>query len=374
MNIIVVQYGVGKMSKYTMRYVIEKGWEIDGAFDINPSLFGVDINTVMETSNPYGVKVQPHTEFEAFLKENKPNVVIVTTMSLFKDVYPALEICAKCGVNAITTCEEAFYPQNSNPVLYDKLDALCKQTNCTITGSGYQDIYWGNLIASIAGSTHNITKIVGKSSYNVEDYGIALAKAHGAGLTLDEFDKQIASSDKISEEERQKTINSGEFLPSYMWNVNGWLCSKLGLHVTRQSQKTVPQIAKDEIFSSTLNMTIPKGYCTGMSAVVTTETKEGIIIESQCIGKVYDKDEFDCNDWTIEGEPSTRVVIERPSTVELTCASVINRIPEVLVAEPGYTTTENMPENFYKAFNLDKYIEFIDCCDDEGCDCGHHHE
>ena len=121
-------------------------------------------------------------------------------------------------------------------------------------------------------------------------------------------------------------------------------------------------------------MTIPKGYCTGMSAVVTTETKEGIIIESQCIGKVYDKDEFDCNDWTIEGEPSTRVVIERPSTVELTCASVINRIPEVLVAEPGYTTTENMPENFYKAFNLDKYIEFIDCCDDEGCDCGHHHE
>ena len=85
----------------------------------------------------------------------------------------------------------------------------------------------------------------------------------------------------------------------------------------------------------------------------------------------YDKNEFDCNDWTIMGEPNTRVVIERPSTVELTCATVINRIVEVLCAEPGYTTTDQMPENIYKAFNLDKYVEIVDDC---GCGCdGEHH-
>ena len=343
----VVQYGAGKMSVYTMKYVYEKGGEIVGVIDVNPDVIGKDIGEIMGTENK-GVKVVALEEAEKMMQATKPDIAIVTTMSLFSDVEDALMLCAKLGINAITTCEEAFYPANSNPVATKKIDEMARQTGCTITGSGYQDIYWGQLVSSIAGSTQTIKKIKGSSSYNVEDYGIALAQAHGAGLTLEEFDKQVASVDRISDEERQEIINKGEYLPSYMWNVNGWLCEKLGLTVKSQTQKTVPQTYSEDIYSETLGMTVKAGDATGMSAVVTTETEEGITLETQCIGKVYSKDDFDKNEWTIEGEPTTTLVINRPSTVELTCASVVNRIPDVIAAKPGYLPTEQIGELNFK--------------------------
>ena len=354
-KIKVVQYGVGKMSVYTMRYVYEKGAEIVGAIDVNPEVIGKDIGEIMGTENK-GVKVVSVEEAENMMKETKPDVAIVTTMSLISDVEDALMLCAKLGINAITTCEEAFYPMNSNPGITKRLDEMAKQTGCTITGSGYQDIYWGQLISSIAGSTHTIKKIKGSSSYNVEDYGIALAKAHGAGLTLEEFDKQVASVDRISDEERQAMIQKGEYLPSYMWNVNGWLCDKLGLTVKSQTQKTVPQTHTEDIYSTTLGMTVKAGDATGMSAVVTTQTEEGIVIESECIGKVYSKDDFDKNEWTVIGEPETTLVINKPSTVELTCASVVNRIPDVINSKSGYVPTEEMGDLYYRVKPLNEYV------------------
>lgn len=344
-----VQYGCGKMAKYTIRYCIERGMECVGAFDIDESKFGTDAGEFAGVGK-LGVAIESvNQDMVARLKAIAPDVAIVTTMSLLADCAEPLLACANAGVNAITTCEEAFFPQNSNPNLFKQIDEAAKKNGCTITGAGYQDVFWGNLITTIAGVTHKITKIKGSSSYNVEDYGIALARAHGAGLTLKEFDEQVASADKISAEERQKIIESGKYAPSYMWNVNGWLASKLGLTVVSQTQKCVPMTHEGDLNSSTLNMTIPSGNATGMSAVVTTQTAEGIEIEAECIGKVYGPEDFDKNEWTIFGEPNTTVVVSRPNTVELTCATIVNRIPDVITAPSGYVTTDN--------FGICKYNE-----------------
>ena len=349
MSIKFVQYGCGKMAKFTIRYCIEKGYECVGAFDIDEAKFGTDVGDFAGVGK-LGVKIESaKKDVAARLKELRPDVAIVTTMSLLADCDEALLACAAAGVNAITTCEEAFYPQNSNPTLYKQIDELAKANGCTITGAGYQDVFWGNLIVVLAGATHKITKIQGSSSYNVEDYGIALAKAHGAGLNPTEFEEQVAAADNISPAERQKIIESGKFAPSYMWNVNGWLASKFNLHITSQTQKCVPLFHDTDLNSSTLNIVIPAGCATGMSAVVTSETKEGIVIETQCIGKVYAPDECDKNEWTIFGEPDTTVTISRPQTVELTCATVVNRIPDLINAPSGYVTTEK--------FGIAKYDE-----------------
>ena len=352
----IVQYGCGKMSKYTMRYVYEKGAEIVGAIDINPAVIGKDIGTIMECEDK-GVVVTHADNARELLAELKPDACIVTTMSLLSDLEVPLMLCAELGINAITTCEEAFDSWNSNPNLTAKIDKLAKENNCTITGSGYQDIYWGQLVTAIAASTHKITKIIGESWYNVEDYGIALAEAHGAGLTLAEFDEKIASVDRMSDEERQALIDGGTYAPSYMWNVNGWLCEKLGLHAISQSQKCVPETYHEDINSTTLGMVVKAGDATGMSAVVTTETEEGITLETKCVGKVYAPDEFDVNEWTIVGEPETTVTVQRPATVELTCASIVNRLPDLVNAEPGFIPTAKMGDLAYRVNPLNTYVK-----------------
>lgn len=342
-----VQIGCGKMSKYIMRYIYNLGGRVVGAVDINEDLIGKDIGTVMETEAK-GISINDVSRLGEVLVDTKPDIAIITTLSFLNDIEDTIRICINNNVNVITTSEECFYAQNSNPNLFKELDILAKAHNVTITGCGYQDIFWGNMITTIASSTHNITGIKGSSSYNIEDYGIALAKAHGAGLTLEEFDKEIANSDNITNEERQNLINNREFSPSYMWNTVGWLADKLNLTVKTINQKCIPITSENDIHSETLKMDIKAGLATGMSAVVTLVTEEGITIEAECIGKVYGEDDFDKNEWTIYGEPNTTVTINRPSTVELTCADIVNRIPDVINAEPGFISTSKMPEPKYK--------------------------
>ena len=144
-----------------------------------------------------------------------------------------------------------------------------------------------------------------------------------------------------------------------MWNVNGWLAKKLCLHVIRQSQVTIPTTNEEDIFSTTLNMNIQKGMATGMSAVVTTETEEGITIEAECIGKVYSKNDYDKNEWTVFGEPNTTITVARPKTVELTCATIVNRLPDVINAQPGFVLTCEMDELMYRNNSLESYLKQV---------------
>lgn len=339
-SIRVIQIGCGKMSKYTMRYLLDKGYSIVGVYDINPSIIGRRVDQIFKEVRS-DVFISDVNELDN-IDEKFADIAIVETMSLLNDIEDISRKVLSKKINLITTCEEAFFAKNSNPSLYKELDILAKANGVTMTGCGYQDVFWGNLIYTLAGSTHKIKKIKGSSSYNVEEYGIALADAHGVGLTPDEFDQNIASVDNITDEARQVLINQREFLPSYMWNTIGWLADKFNLTITDIKQRCVPILALEDTYSETLGREIKKGNSLGMSAIVTANTKEDIILEAECIGKVYVDDDIDLNEWTIFGEPDTSVIIKKPQTVELTCADIVNRVADVINAKPGFVPTSQM--------------------------------
>ena len=124
---------------------------------------------------------------------------------------------------------------DSNPVYSKKIDELAKKYGVTITGSGYQDVSWGSMVTALCATAASINKIHDISSYNIEDYGLATASMHGAGLTMAEFKKEILDVNNVSQEKMKELIESTDFLPGYMFPVNGWVASALELHPTKIS-------------------------------------------------------------------------------------------------------------------------------------------
>ncbi len=321
--------GCGNTGKLIAEYVGRHGGIVCAAVDSDPALLGNEFA---------GVHIGG--DLAAALEESRPDAAVVSVGSRLKDVRPLLETCLKAGVDTITTSEEALFPFSSDPETASYLDALAKEHRCTLTASGFQDCFWLHSLKTFAASMSRIDRISGFLRYDVDEYGPSLAADHGVGLTVKEFNERFQKSDAYT----------------YILNSIELLSLELGWGPVNTVHRCTPYVHHEPLYSVSLEKRVDKGLVTGMSSHVWADTVFGGVIEAECVGKIYTAGDHDVCRWKLTGEPSLSFEVRSPDTLRHTAAAVVNRIPQLMRAEPGYKTIDRLGESEYLTFPMFLYL------------------
>jgi hypothetical protein len=334
-----VVYGVGAMNSIATRMMLEKGVDIVGALARSPEKVGQDLGTVAGLGVTTGVLVEDDADH--VLSTRSADIAVIAVSSYMSDQYEHLRRCAEHGVNAVTLSEEALYPWSTSPALTAELDRIAKRTGVTLTGTGHQDSYWVNLVSMVMGTSHRIETVTGLASWNVDDYGPEVAADQRVGDTLEQFDTWLLGAERP---------------PTFGRNVLDALLADTGMTARRITTSSRAEVAVEPLRSKSLDIDVPAGNVIGFTDIDEVETVQGPTLTFEMAGRLYREGEADVNDWTITGEPDLHLSNSPVPTQITTCTQLVNRIPDVINAEPGFVTVEQLPKLRYRAFPLSQYL------------------
>jgi 4-hydroxy-tetrahydrodipicolinate reductase len=328
------------MGSIMARLLVEKGAQLVGAVARSGSKVGRDLGDVAGLGAHLGVPVGDDPA--EVLSRADADVAVVAVASYLEVMYEHFDVCLAHGVNVVTIEEESFFPWATAPRLAGRLDELAKRHGVTIMGSGAQDVYWMTLPSALLGAAHRVDSLHGRTRWNVDDYGPEVAEHVHAGSTLDRFESHVA-------------IHGW---PSFVVrNTVDALVADAGLTPEAVETSVVPVIAARDTWSAALGRVIEAGSLLGVTDTATISSSEGPSFTFEQTGCVYGPGESDLNEWVARGEPSElRLRNDRVPTRLATCTQVINRIPDVINAAPGFVTVVDLPRVRYRHLPLDAYV------------------
>jgi len=335
-----IVYGVGTQGRLITGYMVEKGVDIVAAIDINPEIVGKDLGEVAGLGHSLGVKVE--SDEDRILAKQDADIAIVAVFFDMERMYPIFEKCVRNGLNVLSTSEELLYAWTTSPMMASKLDRLSKEHGVTITGSGLNN-FRVTLVSVLTGACQKIDSIGGKQTSNLGPYGAQLLHFFHVGETRDEFYESV----------RKQALK-----PTSFRNTTEALISDLGLTITRIEEDVEPVTDDEDVMSESLGI-VAKGLVTGVIRTFGAKTAQGVEFEGKQIIKVFnskEKTEGCINEWFIKGVPNIHLKWDQIVNNQVTAASMVNIIPDIINSEPGYITVEKLDKLKYRAFPLHFYL------------------
>jgi 4-hydroxy-tetrahydrodipicolinate reductase len=173
-----------------------------------------------------------------------------------------------------------------------------------------------------------IESLLHRTQTEVARQGVYWLDRLGVGLTAEAYKKKYAAG-----------VGDGVFaIPSVS------VLQKLGYTVTEVIQSQEPVIWDEEHFCPVLGKSIPAGLAWGTRFLVDVATEEGVTARSEIEARAFREGEVEEMRWTIKGMPGMDIRVVRENSGVASASSLLNRIPDIIAAEPGIVeTTKHAP-------------------------------
>nr|MDO8099847.1 NADP-binding protein [Candidatus Njordarchaeota archaeon] len=322
-----ILFGIGAMGGRIAKFGLDKrGLEIVGAIDIAEDKVGKDLGEVLELGKMLGVVVTDDP-VDLFSKV-KANIVVHSTTSYLRDVYPQIAKCVEAGINVVSTCEELSYPYYKYPELAYEIDELAKKNGATVLGTGINPGFlMDTLPIVLTGLCQEVKTIKVTRMMDSSKRRIPYQKKIGTGLTPEEFKRMI--------EEKKITGHVGLIESIAMIaGALGWKLEEI------RQLKPEPIIADRKTVSP--YTTVKPGRVAGLRSVAYGAKGGRKVITLEFVSHASVKEEYDAI--AIEGVPNIYQKIEGGVHGDIgTVATIINSIPKVINANPGLVTMKDLP-------------------------------
>lgn len=321
-RIRVAQLGIGVIGRGVTRILAKKeGMKIVGAIDL--SNVGRDLGDIAGIGEKLGIRIS--SEMERVLRKNKPQVVVHTTSSSLKKVYPELERLIKAKVNVVSSCEELSYPYQKEPRLATRLDKLAKKNGVTVLGTGVNP---GFLMDAwplfMTGVCTEVSEVRVSRVQDASHRRIPFQEKIGAGKTREEFEELV-----------KEGIIRHVGLPESV----AMIAAGLGWRLDDITEAIEPIIYKKAVKSDYIE--VKPGLVAGVKQLGHGWKDGKVLITLNFEASIGAGESYDSV--SIMGSPHMEVIIKGGTHGDIaTVAMLVNAIPKILDAPPGLKTMKDL--------------------------------
>ncbi|NIP23393.1 MAG: dihydrodipicolinate reductase [Phycisphaerae bacterium] len=324
----VVHLGIGPLGQKMVKYALERGcFNIVGAVDPAPDKAGRDLGELCGIE-PLGIKVS--TNLNDAIKGKSAEVALVTTVSSIVSLESQVVELAKAKLHVISTCEELFFPWNTQPEVSKRIDEVCRENGVVCLGTGVNPGYLMDFLPSVlTGVCQNVKSV---KVWRVQDASIRripFQQKIGAGLTLQEFETKKKSG-------TLRHVGLPESVD--------FIAKRLGFNLDRNVETLEPVMADRDI--DTGYKPISKGMSCGVQQIGRGFVGEREVITLTFRAAVGEPESYE--QVQIDGIPPIHSRITGGVNGDIaTCAITLNTVRSVLEASPGLKTMGDIPPIAY---------------------------